>query len=332
MKNPNTKIIVAHILAFLVLCCVCSLVNAQSCKTMLDDARDFKSQGDYQRAIDMYNELLSKDCPDYINAAKKELTECKNKLYQNKPKPQQTSSGYIQQEIRPSPCISYFVYESNSVMEFDADGWCENPEVYVNCPCDSWLAEVSYENKEWLSVEQGQGLFVVRCASNQNRMERNGSINILVNTNGGTEISTINVMQGTKQSSPKPASRPNPTAQPNTAELIQENRSITVKVTFETGKATPRFENFGDLLVLLEKNKDIGLQIEVPWCNNQKSEVGLKKYPEALIKKRIKNITDHFGKSGIAKERISCSINYESNTECDCAYVKSVDLSGGSSR
>ena len=314
--------------------CILSYAQNNDCDLLLKSARKYKENGKYGLACEKYS-TLKDECPNYVNEkVKEEWDDCKQQLKksQNKPLTQKPSSGYIPQEIQASPCISYFVYESNSVMEFDADGWCENPKVYVNCPCDSWLAEVSYENKEWLSVEQGQGLFVVRCASNQNRMERNGSINILVNTNGGTEISTINVMQGTKQSSPKPASRPNPTAQPNPVEPIQENRSITVKVTFETGKATPRFENFGDLLVLLEKNKDIGLQIEVPWCNNQKSEVGFKKYPEALIKKRIKNITDHFGKSGIAKDRISCSINYESNTECDCAYVKSVDLSGGSSR
>ena len=305
--------------------CILSYAQNNDCDLLLKSARKYKENGKYDLACEKYS-TLKDECPNYVNEkVKEEWDDCKQQLKksQNKPLTQKPSSGYIPQEIQASPCISYFVYESNSVMEFDADGWCDYPTVSVNCLCDDWY---TLENIEWLSVEENQNenSFVVKCSPNQDRVERNGSINILVNTNGGTEISTINVMQGTKQSSPKPASRPNPTAQPNPVEPIQENRSITVKVTFETGKATPRFENFGDLLVLLEKNKDIGLQIEVPWCNNQKSEVGFKKYPEALIKKRIKNITDHFGKSGIAKDRIS--------TECDCAYVKSVDLSGGSSR
>lgn len=328
MKNPNTKIIVEHILAFLVLCCVCSLVNAQSCETMLDDVRKYCSQGQYSEAQKMRDRLL-KRCPEYQKDVEKVLTEYRNKSNQNKPKPQQTSSGYIPQEIQ-AKSISYFgtYYGAVPVMEFDADGGCVNPNITVNY---YGKMEIIEDIPNWLSIRQQGSTFIVTCSPNNTSEDRLYEFQFMLGEGMDGISDTIRVYQDSK-TAPKRPSRPNPTAQPNPVEPIQENRSITVKVTFETGKATPRFENFGDLLVLLEKNKDIGLQIEVPWCNNQKSEVGFKKYPEALIKKRIKNITDHFGKSGIAKDRISCSINYESNTECDCAYVKSVDLSGGSSR
>lgn len=320
MKNPNTKIIVAHILAFLVLCCVCSLVNAQNCKTMLSDARDFKSQGDYQRAINMYNELLSKDCPDYINAAQKELTECKNKLYQNKPKPQQTSSGYVSQDIQAENCVSYSYYGSNPEMGFDAAGNCDYPTVSVNCLCDDWY---TLENIEWLSVEENQNenSFVVKCSPNQDRVERNGSISIIVNTKDGSKTSEIKVRQGTTNTSSKRASRTNYATEADYAEQPDEDLSITVKVTFEQGKAVPTFENVGKLIVRLEEDKNLSLMIEIPWCSEQKSEIGFNKYPISLIRKRKKSILDYFDKSGIVKERIKWNILDESNTECDCAYI-----------
>lgn len=55
-----------------------------------------------------------------------------------------------------------------------------------------------------------------------------------------------------------------------------------------------------------------------------------------LIDNRIKNIKDHFTTLGIAKERISTSIKpidvEEGNKECDCGYVRIIDIGDGSSK
>lgn len=304
---------------------------------ILKSAQDFKKSGDYQKACERYS-LLNSQCPNCVTVkVKEEWEHCKSKLKEsnNKPATQKPSGGNVPQMQYETDCIAYFgtYYGSTPVMEFDEEGNCENPNVRVTCPCDNWIVTVNDDGREWLSVEEYQNSFVVRCSSNQSRIERDGSINIIVNTkSGSSKIDIIKVKQEAKGTAPKRPSRPVYTDLTDYIEQPEEDLSITVKVTFEQSKADPTFENVGKLIMRLEEDKNLGLLIEIPWCNNQKSEVGFKKYPEALIKRRIKNITDHFGKSGIARERISCSINYESNTDCDCAYVKITDKSGKSSK
>ena len=305
-------------------CCFISSY-AQNCASNFKQAQKCEREKEYKCAAHYYKKVAD-NCPDYGNA-KAKYEECYRKWKESLSTTTQKrpSGGNVPVYQQDSKTII-----SNKRLYFDENGESlnTNPNITVNY---YGKMEIIEDIPNWLSIRQQGSTFIVTCSPNNTSEDRFYEFQIMLGEGMDGISDTIRVYQDSR-TAPKRPSRPNPTAQPNTAEPIQENRSITVKVTFETGKATPRFENFGDLLVLLEKNKDIGLQIEVPWCNNQKSEVGFKKYPEALIKKRIKNITDHFGKSGIAKERISCSINYESNTECDCAYVKSVDLSGGSSR
>jgi len=311
--------------------------NAQECDGTLQNALFYKNKGDYGKAVRYYQEL-KRDCPNYVSEKVKsdwEYCEQQLKKGQNKPATQKPSGGNVPQMQYETACIAYFgtYYGSTPVMEFDEEGNCENPNVRVTCPCDNWIVTVNDDGREWLSVEEYQNSFVVRCSSNQSRIERDGSINIIVNTkSGSSKIDIIKVKQEAKGTAPKRPSQPVYTDLTDYIEQPEEDLSITVKVTFEQSKADPTFENVGKLIMRLEEDKNLGLLIEIPWCNNQKSEVGFKKYPEALIKRRIKNITDHFGKSGIARERISCSINYESNTDCDCAYVKITDKSGKSSK
>ena len=325
------------LLVFFTSVCFFASYAQGDCGAILNSARDFKKNGEYKKAVDRY-EILNKQCPNYVNETiRSEWKACQNKLKesQNKPATQKPSGGNVPQMQYETDCIAYFgtYYGSTPVMEFDEEGNCENPNVRVTCPCDNWIVTVNDDGREWLSVEEYQNSFVVRCSSNQSRIERDGSINIIVNTkSGSSKIDIIKVKQEAKGTAPKRPSRPVYTDLTDYIEQPEEDLSITVKVTFEQSKADPTFENVGKLIMRLEEDKNLGLLIEIPWCNNQKSEVGFKKYPEALIKRRIKNITDHFGKSGIARERISCSINYESNTDCDCAYVKITDKSGKSSK
>lgn len=307
---------------------------AQNCASKLSAAQDAEAIKDYSTAAYYYKKVME-DCGENYGNAKAKWQECQSKLKSNKPATQKPSGGNVPQMQYETDCIAYFgtYYGSTPVMEFDEEGNCENPNVRVTCPCDNWIVTVNDDGREWLSVEEYQNSFVVRCSSNQSRIERDGSINIIVNTkSGSSKIDIIKVKQEAKGTAPKRPSRPVYTDLTDYIEQPEEDLSITVKVTFEQSKADPTFENVGKLIMRLEEDKNLGLLIEIPWCNNQKSEVGFKKYPEALIKRRIKNITDHFGKSGIARERISCSINYESNTDCDCAYVKITDKSGKSSK
>lgn len=330
ITNMSNRIILTIVVSF------CFVFSYAQCDDLLQSARSYKDNGEYGKAVKYYHQLENQ-CPKYFTEkVKGELKMCEEKLKsQNKPATQKPSGGNVPQMQYETDCIAYFgtYYGSTPVMEFDEEGDCENPNVRVTCPCDDWIVTVNDDGREWLSVEEYQNSFVVRCSSNQSRIERDGSINIIVNTkSGSSKIDIIKVKQEAKGTAPKRPSRPVYTDLTDYIEQPEEDLSITVKVTFEQSKADPTFENVGKLIMRLEEDKNLGLLIEIPWCNNQKSEIGFKKYPEALIKRRIKNITDHFGKSGIAKERISCSINYESNTDCDCAYVKITDKSGKSSK
>lgn len=309
------------------------IASYAQCDQLLKDAREFKKNGDYERAA-VYYEKLNTQCPSYMDQnEKKEWEACKSK--QNKTSQKKPSGGYVSQKQYETDCIAYYgtYYGSIPVMEFDAEGNCENPNVRVTCPCDSWFVTVNDKDREWLSAEQYQNSFVVRCGSNQNRMERDGSINIIVNTNhGSSKIDIINVKQEAKGTSSGATKRKKSPAQSNSSDSMDDYQSITVKVTFQKGKAVPTFENVGKLLGFLEDDKNLGLQIELPWCSEQKSEIYItNKYSMSLMKKRIKNITNYFVNSGIAKERIAWSIN-ESNTDCDSGYVKLKDLNGESSK
>ena len=110
MKNQNTKIIVKRILTFFMLICLIKIVDAQeqSCRTWLKSARDYRAEGKYNEAINMYNKVI-KQCPDYNNIVDKEKKECQNKLKgnSNKTNPKKTSGGYVPQEQQESGRVIY---------------------------------------------------------------------------------------------------------------------------------------------------------------------------------------------------------------------------------
>lgn len=304
------------------------IASYAQCDQLLKDAREFKKNGDYERAA-IYYEKLNTQCPNYMDQnVKKEWEACKSK--QNKTSQKKLSGGYVSQKQYATDWIAYSgtYYGADFVMEFDADGNCENPNVSVICKSGNWIAVVGDEAKDWLTIDEYQNSFVVKCSSNQNRIERNGIISFVCDdAKDGAQTDMINVKQEAKGTSKRTLR-----TDYGYGDQTEEDMFITVKVTFEKGKAVPTFENVGKLLGLLEDDKNLGLQIEIPWCSGQKIEMGIfNKYPLRLMKKRIKNITDYFVNSGIAKERISWSIN-ESNTDCDSGYVKLKELNGESSK
>lgn len=103
----------------------------------------------------------------------------------------------------------------------------------------------------------------------------------------------------------KPSNQTVSSNQQSSSQTISTPQSVedqlkTVKVSFESGKATPILENERVLIKELQDNDSLGLEIEVPWCRNL--------YSKRLIENRIQNIIDYFVASGIEEKRILSSI------------------------
>jgi len=303
----------------LIFFCFCFFASyAQDCAKKLETARFYKDKNDYQQAVEWYKRVLN-DCGDYDGKVNAELKESQSKIPQNSPK--KPSGGYV-----PKQQVTSLV--SNMKLYFDSDGESLNNTPNIEVTFDvSWDVDVPKQFHDWLTVERYGNTLVVTCQPNPYSTERKGRFNIIGEIN--EEIQVYQEAKGTASGSNKRKRSP---VQNNSSETTDDYQSITVKVSFEIGKAKPTFESLGKMLGLLEDNKNLGIMIELPWCSEQKSEVWISnKYPMPLMKKRIKNITDHFVNSGIAKERISWSMN-ESNTDCDSGYVKLKELNGESSK
>ena len=79
MRLYNKKTIVKRILTLLVLFGVFYISNAQQdCETMLQDVKDFCSEGNCEQAQKMCNQL-EKQCPGYASKEKGFVDDCKNK-------------------------------------------------------------------------------------------------------------------------------------------------------------------------------------------------------------------------------------------------------------
>lgn len=301
-------------LAIFISICFVSSYAQSDCEERLRTARNCKANKEYGRAVDYYNIVL-RHCSDYVdvNKVKTELKECEDKL---KPTSQKTSSGRVAVNKQESGRVTY-----EDMIEAEGN---DRYEIRVTCEGDWFLATPKME--DWLEVvSQSENNLILKCAPNTNQEDRFSKISIICQSKGGSIPEDITIRQEGMASS-KSTKRKRSVAQNNSSEPANRDLSITVKVTFEKGKAKPTFENVGKLLGLLEDNKNLGLQIEIPWCSERKIEVGIfNKYPMSLMKKRIKNITNYFVNSGIAKERISWSMN-ESTIDCDCAYAKVTEL------
>lgn len=193
-----------------------------------------------------------------------------------------------------------------SELIFDAEGGvCSD----VRITCSDWFSSVPVKDTSWLSVSEGGSYLVVRCAPNPSREKRDCSIGIICDN--GTRMGKVTVQQ-----------KPGGTA----SKSAIQNLETSVKITFEPGKSAPSFENVGNIIKVLEENKDYGLLIEITWC---KKSWFKNLFASFLIKSRLKKITDYFVASGVDKSRIQKKITFidgdTSSMECDCAYAKIVE-------
>ena len=294
---------------FMSFCFVASY--AQNCDSKLRQAQEFERQKNYKGAA-YYYKRVAEDCDDgnarakYIECNKK-WKESQNTTSQKKP-----SSEYV-----PKQQTTGLV--SNTKLYFDEDGENLNNTPNVQVVIDaSWDYCLSEECQDWMSVYRSGNTLVVNCSRNSYSMERDGRINIIGEINEEIEV---------HQEGRRVSSKSNTRAQTNSAVPTFEEPLAPVKISFEAKKAEPSFENIGKMMVRLEENKDLGLLIEIPYCTY---------YNERLIKDRIKNITDHFIKLGIAKERISYNMPYVevdgNDATCDCAYAKIANPDGKNSK
>ncbi len=308
------KMIVKRILAFLVLFGVFYVSNAQQdCEVMLKDVKVFCSEGNYEQAQKMYTQLANQ-CPSYASEAKSFVDDCKKKS-QNKPKPQNISSGYIPAQ-RFSSDSAY-----NTKLYFDAEGVSLHSS---RVTLDKTVTSVVDDGKQWFRVEiESTNTVVVHCDANPYSNKRKDSFLLLLDN--GTSFQTIYVEQDAKKTSPKSKTRTNSTEQTNSMEQTNEEQPIIVKITFEKGKANPKFDNnIGPLITAMAGNNNLSLLIEVYKCESQSELKNLIKAP--LIDKRFKEITGYFVNLGIEKSRISKSIividGDKEGAECNCAYAK----------
>lgn len=297
----------------IIICCCSAALYAQDCAVLLQSARQFKADGKYEIACEKY-EMLNKKCPDYVNeTVRGEWTYCKNKKGgQNKPNPQKPSGGYVPVHQHATGSIS------NVEPYFDAAGDCLNETNVIRVSLNDWDFLVNESCRDWLHVERSGNSLIVTCSHNPNKEERTGSIAVF------GEINDQIVVTQYGRTSSKSTTRTKHTVQTDYPEAIEE-QPIIVKITFENGKAKPKFDNnIGRLITALGENNNLDLQIEVYKCESQS---GLKNFIKApLIDKRFKEIMEYFGSFEIATDRISKNIividGDKEGAECDCAYAK----------
>ena len=191
---------------------------------------------------------------------------------------------------------------------FDADGGNSSD---VQITCRDWIASVPVKDSSWLSVSEGTNYLVVRCAQNLTKKERSCEVGIICEN--GTKTGLITVRQLPVGSQAKSGS--------------QSEREIVVKITFEDWKTTPVFENVGGIFKVLDENKNLGLQLDIPLCKNQSWVKNL--FAPLVVNKRIKRVTDYFVASGVERSRITKNITLiekgKTGVDCNCAYARIVE-------
>lgn len=202
-------------------------------------------------------------------------------------------------------------YIIGSELIFDPEGGnCSD----VRITCRSWFATESESNCDWLSFSENGNNLIIHCDPNPNPEKRSCSIGIICSDETGSSVGEVLVQQkGTKEGSK------------NRAQLFEES---IVKISFEDGKTTPIFENVGSIMKVLDENKNLGMQIDVSLCKNNKSWFK-NLFAPMVVNKRIKKITDYFVSSGIDKDRISKNITLvekgQTCTDCNVAYARVVE-------
>jgi hypothetical protein len=283
----------------------CYLTSFAQCEDLLRTARLYKDKGQYEAADNTYT-LLEKQCPDLVDqTVRNEWSYCKSKV-ENRPDIQISSSGYVPSQPQKSDSVH------NTTLYFDAEG---NSLHNYRVTTDKAVSDVliGEESADWLSVEVNGNEIEAKCKPNPYPSERNGEFTIILDR--GTRFQTIQVQQNARKTSSVPVTRPH-----SPSRTVEEEQPVAVKITFSIRKEEPRFDenNEWKLLKALVENKDLVLQIEIPWCSDA--------YDVQLVQKRLDNITEHFIRSGIAKERIKRTYNevYEADATCDEAFARVV--------
>ncbi len=84
---------------------------------------------------------------------------------------------------------------------------------------------------------------------------------------------------------------------------------------------------WGGIFKVLDENKNLGLQIEVPLCKNQSWFKNL--FAPLVVNKRIKRVTDYFVASGVDRNRITKNITLiekgKTGVDCNSAYARIVE-------
>lgn len=191
---------------------------------------------------------------------------------------------------------------------FDAEGGICSDVQISRSDC---ISSVPIKDTSWLSVSEGTNYLVVRCAPNLTKEERVCKVGIICDNGTSTGLVTVKQLSGGGRSNSG----------------SQSGQGIAVKITFESGKTTPVFENVGTIFKVLEENKNYSLQLEMPLCKNQSWFKNL--FAPMVVNKRIKKITDYFVASGVDRSRITKNITLiekgTAGVDCDCAYARIVE-------
>lgn len=276
-----------------------------------------------QSAGKLYDKYKSTKNTKYLEEARKLLTNIVN-TSSNPEKCRTAASNMLKSFQQPSASgggrtggsSGAVVYNNNQGYDFiigtevvfDAEGGhCSD----VQITCRDWMTSVPVKDTSWLSVSEGTNYLVVRCAPNPTKEERVCNVGIICEN--GTRMGNVKVKQLPIGHSSKLAS--------------QSDREIAVKITFEDWKTTPVFENVGGIFKVLDENKNLGLQIEVPLCKNQSWFKNL--FAPLVVNKRIKRVTDYFVASGVDRSRITKNITLiekgKTGVDCNSAYARIVE-------
>lgn len=276
-----------------------------------------------QSAGKLYDKYKSTKNTKYLEEARKLLTNIVN-TSSNPEKCRTAASNMLKSFQQPSASgggrtggsSGAVVYNNNQGYDFiigtevvfDAEGGhCSD----VQITCRDWMTSVPVKDTSWLSVSEGTNYLVIRCAPNPTKEERVCNVGIICEN--GTRMGNVKVKQLPIGHSSKLAS--------------QSDREIAVKITFEDWKTTPVFENVGGIFKVLDENKNLGLQIEVPLCKNQSWFKNL--FAPLVVNKRIKRVTDYFVASGVDRNRITKNITLiekgKTGVDCNSAYARIVE-------
>lgn len=276
-----------------------------------------------QSAGKLYDKYKSTKNTKYLEEARKLLTNIVNTS--SNPEKCRTAASNMLKSFQQSSASGggrtggssgAVVYNNNQGYDFiigtevvfDAEGGhCSD----VQITCRDWMTSVPVKDTSWLSVSEGTNYLVVRCAPNPTKEERVCNVGIICEN--GTRMGNVKVKQLPIGHSSKLAS--------------QSDREIAVKITFEDWKTTPVFENVGGIFKVLDENKNLGLQIEVPLCKNQSWFKNL--FAPLVVNKRIKRVTDYFVASGVDRSRITKNITLiekgKTGVDCNSAYARIVE-------